>query len=110
MEARFARAQGRLHRVGSRRLADAVGRFIPAAGAPIDCVPVQYQEEVEASGPDDVLQIVPIVITYLRELAPEVTRGDRCELQRAGLHQHLRIDGVLSDDGQMLALACTEIP
>ncbi|CAN7658538.1 hypothetical protein HNP29_000478 [Pseudomonas alcaligenes] len=108
MRGRFERAQARLHRVGSRRLADAIGRYVPVEGVPVDCIPLQVQREVELAGPNDMIIGVPIALTFAKLSLRSAERGDVFEVEQGCSMQRLIVDDTVLDDGHMITVSCTE--
>lgn len=105
MHGRFARAMERLHRVGSHRLADSVGRYLEPGRPPVCGLALQTDQNVLVNGPEGLLRSNQTAVGWKASELPKYA-------VRAGVFEvngkRLLIEDIIEDDGHWIVAACME--
>lgn len=106
MEGRLSRMMQRLHRVGSNRLADAIGNF-QAIGQPlVEGLSLLVDRNLEMQGADGRFSTSAVGISWYKTDLATANSGD---LFIIGSEQ-LLVEKLIADDGHMLTAACMVQP
>lgn len=106
MDGRFARSMARLHRVGSRRLADSVGCYVEAGKPPVRNLPIHVDENLLQNGPEGAFRTGAFGVGwYKRDLPCVPARGGVFEVNG----QRLIVEDIIDDDGHWMVAACMEM-
>ncbi|UCP00096.1 hypothetical protein LF844_09870 [Metapseudomonas lalkuanensis] len=102
MEAKFARMMQRLHSVGNRRVADAIGTFQAPGCHPVDGLALQVDRNLEYEGADGRFQTDAVGISWYRADLEGASSGDIFIIGT----ERLVVEKLIADDGHMLTAAC----
>jgi hypothetical protein len=106
MSARFSGLIDRLHRVGSTRLSDAMGKFISSAGPVVENIKFLIDRNLQLEGAGDIFSTSAVGISWYRESLQNADRGDVFEIGA----ERFMVERVILDDGHMVTAACMVQP
>jgi hypothetical protein len=98
----FARGLDRLHRLGSRRLADSIGTFQAQGCAPVPGLDLQIDRNLEMEGAGGRFMTNVIGISWHASALASAKAGD---LFVVGAERFI-VEKLLADDGHMITAAC----
>ena len=107
MHGRFAKAMERLHRVGSLRLADSVGKYLEPGRPPVCGIPLQVDQNPLVNGAEGLLRSNQTAVGWKASDLP-------CYTVRQGVFEvngkRLLIEDIVENDGHWIVAACMEQP
>lgn len=106
MEGRFARAQHRLHRVGSARLADSIGSYQENRVTVAEDLELQVDQQWGEFGAGDAFAAGVKFVTWHKCRLDSASTGG---LFLVGPERFL-VEKILADDGHMVTAACMVQP
>lgn len=106
MEGRLSRMMQRLHRVGSNRLADAIGSFQTTGQPLVEGLTLLVDRNLEMEGAGGRFPSQAVGISWYKT---DLATADRGDLFIIGSEQ-LLVEKLIADDGHMLTAACMVQP
>lgn len=106
MEGRLSRMMQRMHRVGSKRLADAIGNF-QAAGQPLlEGIQLHIDRNLDMVGAEERFQTSAVGVSFYKCELATANSGDLFIIGA----ERLLVEKIIADDGHMLTAACMVQP